>query len=383
MKNASFYFAVVCCIMSQVFIALDMGGSGILKLSWLLPFSFFILLRAKHLLNKKIVPYYMFLIVFVFYCACCEAVTGAIYIGADINNIFISIFILAISYAYGMNVQNIEKSLNKLAWSLFAASFAYGIAVYIKFLMGADMFSTIYAYDDKNSAAQIFLSACVILFTLYKPFNTIQKIIKYSLIAVLLYIIFILKSRATILGFFFIISYFTFAYKNKKVRYIFFGGILVIILFILINPSLYRTVVEGILFANRDSSDINSLSSGRVEQMGECIDMFISSPLIGIGNKYFDCFPVIILTQYGILGAIIVFVFLGRRIKECYCLLDKTNMLDLCAYLLMVTYLLDSLFEAQPPFGPGVKCFPLWMIWGIMLSNKNRNNIKTYIGKLY
>lgn len=379
MKNSSFYFAVVCCIISQIFKALDLEGSGILKLSWLIPFTIFILFRTKHIFSKTISQYYVFLIVFVFYCACCEAITGASYIGADINNISISIFILATSYAYGMNVQNIEKSLNKLAWSFFAASFVYGIAVYIKFLMGADMFSIIYAYDDKNSAAQIFLSACVILFTLYKPFNTMQKIIMYTLIALLLYIMFILKSRATLVGFFLVIGYFIFAYNNKKVRYILFGSILLIILFIVTNPSLYRTVVEGILFANRDSSDINSLSSGRVEQMRKCIDLFFSSPLIGIGNKYFDCFPVIILTQYGIIGATIVFVFLGRRIKECYSLLNKTNMLDLCAYLLMATYLLNSLFEAQPPFGPGVKCFPLWMIWGIMLSNKNRNRVKKCI----
>lgn len=136
---------------------------------------FLYLVKSKAFIKQKDSSILYVLDCVCFYCACCEAVTGAIYIGADINNIFISIFILAISYAYGMNVQNIEKSLNKLAWSLFAASFAYGIAVYIKFLMGADMFSTIYAYGDKNSAAQIFLSACVILFTLYKPFNTIQK----------------------------------------------------------------------------------------------------------------------------------------------------------------------------------------------------------------
>ena len=136
------------------------------------------------------------------------------------------------------------------------------------------------------------------------------------------------------------------------------------------SPTLYKTVVEGILFANRDASDLNSLSSGRVELLSSCIQLFLTNPFIGIGNKYFDCFPVIILTQYGMLGASIIFTFIGRVIKDCFCVLDKSNKLDLCAFLLMVTYLLDSLFEAQPPFGPGVKCFPLWMIWGIMLSNK-------------
>lgn len=378
MKNASFYFAIVCCIISQIFIALDMGGSGMLKLSWLLPFAFFLFSGVKIFFNKTLLPYYVFLIVFVFYCVFCEAFTSVSYIGADVNNICISISILAISYAYGKQNQNFEKSLTTLALLFFVASFAYGIVVYIKFLMGADMYSIIYAYDDKNSAAQIFLSASIILFTLYKPLGSVRKLTMYSFIAILLYIMIILKSRATLVGFFFVISYFAFVYKNKKVRYIFLGGILVIVIYILLNPSLYRTVVEGILFANRDSSDLNSLSSGRFDQMDKCIDLFLSSPLIGIGNKYFDCFPVIILTQYGIFGAVIIFTFLRKRIKECYCLLDKTNKLDLCAFLLMITYLLDCLFEAQPPFGPGVKCLPLWMVWGIMLSKKHMNKSENF-----
>lgn len=370
MKSLSFNFAVVCCLASQIFIALGIGYGEILKLSWLLPFLFYLISNANLFFIRAIIPYYIFVFVFILYCACCEAVTGVDYIGADINNICISIFILSISFVYGMSLDNFRKSLNKVALLFFVASFSYGIAVYLKYLIGADMFSIIYAYDDKNSAAQIFLSACIILFTLYRPSNIVKKIAVYSLIVILLYFMFILKSRATLLGFFFVVSYFTFAYKNKNVRYIFLIGVIAICICVLTNPSLYRTVVEGILFANRDADDLNSLSSGRVNQLGKCIDLFFSSPLIGIGNKYFDCFPIIILTQYGILGTFIVFTFLGKRIKECIHLLDKKNALDLCAFLLMITYLLDSLFEAQPPFGPGVKCFPLWMIWGIMLSSK-------------
>lgn len=373
MKSLSFYFAVACSIVSQVFIALEIGNSDLLKLSWFIPFVFYLLSNAKQFFDRILIPYYIFVLIFVFYCLCCEAVTNVSYIGADTYNICISIFILSVSYCYGMHVQSFKRSFNNLAFFFFVASLIYGISVYVKYLVGADMFSTVYAYGDKNSAAQIFLSACIILFTLFRPSNFAQKIVAYSLIVILLYVMFVLKSRATLLGFFFVLGYFTFVYKNKKVRYVFFLSIIAICIYILSNPSFYRTLVEGILFANRDSTDLNSLSSGRVEQLETCVDLFVSSPIIGIGNKYFDCFPVIILTQYGIMGAIIVFVFIANRIKECVYKLDLNNQLDLCAFLLMMTYMLNSLFEAQPPFGPGVKCFPLWMIWGIMLSTKVRS----------
>lgn len=373
MKSLSFYFAVACSIVSQVFIALEIGNSDLLKLSWFIPFVFYLLSNAKLFLDRILIPYYIFVLIFVFYCLCCEAVTNVSYIGADTYNICISIFILSVSYCYGMHVQSFKRSFNNLSFFFFVASLVYGISVYVKYLVGADMFSIVYAYGDKNSAAQIFLSACIILFTLFRPSNFAQKIVAYSLIVILLYVMFILKSRATLLGFFFVLGYFTFVYKNKKVRYVFFLAIIAMCIYILSNPSFYRTLVEGILFANRDSTDLNSLSSGRVEQLETCVDLFVSSPIIGIGNKYFDCFPIIILTQYGIMGAIIVFVFIANRIKECVYKLDLNNQLDLCAFLLMMTYMLNSLFEAQPPFGPGVKCFPLWMIWGIMLSTKVRS----------
>lgn len=373
MKSLSFYFAVACSIVSQVFIALEIGNSDLLKLSWFIPFVFYLLSNAKQFFDRILIPYYIFVLIFVFYCLCCEAVTNVSYIGADTYNICISIFILSVSYCYGMHVQSFKRSFNNLAFFFFVASLIYGISVYVQYLVGADMFSTVYAYGDKNSAAQIFLSACIILFTLFRPSNFAQKIVAYSLIVILLYVMFVLKSRATLLGFFFVLGYFTFVYKNKKVRYVFFLSIIAMCIYILSNPSFYRTLVEGILFANRDSTDLNSLSSGRVEQLETCVDLFVSSPIIGIGNKYFDCFPIIILTQYGIMGAIIVFVFIANRIKECVYKLDLNNQLDLCAFLLMMTYMLNSLFEAQPPFGPGVKCFPLWMIWGIMLSTKVRS----------
>lgn len=372
MVKLSYYTAIMACVLSQIAIVLDTGDSGLLKSLWLIPCGLLLFARGAAYFERPLIPSYVFAAVFFLYCMLCETVTPNQYVGADVNNIAISVFILAISYCFGRHVDIDGKTLRIIALVTFAASFIYGVFVYTTFLVGADMFSKMYAYDDKNSAAQIMSSACIMLFTLYKPDNRLLKLGTYALLAGLLLIIFLLKSRATLLGVFFVIAYFTFMYEDKRVRYVFLVCCSSIVIYILTNPDMYRTVVEGILFANRDATDMDSLSSGRVERLYWCIDQFFANPVIGIGNEYVDCFPVIILTQYGVIGASIVFVYLFGLVRDCR-ELDRSDNLALCAYLLLVTYLLDSLFEAQPPFGPGVKCFPLWMVWGLMLADKYNN----------
>ena len=79
MKSLCFYFAVACSIVSQVFIALEIGNSDLLKLSWFIPFVFYFLSNAKLFLDRILIPYYIFVLLFVFYCLCCEAVTNVSY----------------------------------------------------------------------------------------------------------------------------------------------------------------------------------------------------------------------------------------------------------------------------------------------------------------
>lgn len=44
----------------------------------------------------------------------------------------------------------------------------------------------------------------------------------------------------------------------------------------------------------------------------------------------------------------------------------------LIVYLLFMVYMINSLFEAYTPFGPGMKCFELWAFFGIALAEQKR-----------
>lgn len=77
--------------------------------------------------------------------------------------------------------------------------------------------------------------------------------------------------------------------------------------------------------------------------------------------------PIIMLFQYGIVGGLMIFSFLIYIGYYVTLRIDR-NSYNLIAFLLFWSFMLNSLFEAQPPFGPGVKCFLLWVFIGFALA---------------
>ncbi|WP_353654403.1 O-antigen ligase family protein [Muribaculum intestinale] len=181
-------------------------------------------------------------------------------------------------------------------------------------------------------------------------------------------VIFMLKSRATLCGFFFVVLFYIIKYNNFRIRATIGCLTILIVTYILCDSAAYEVVVEQIIFGNRDASDVNDLSSGRVYLMKQLLPGIYESPWFGSGNKYMDCFPIIMIAQYGIIGASIVFIFL-LYVASLISIKFKPRLnYNLATYLLFWAAMINSLFEANPPFGPGIKCFIIWMLFGISLS---------------
>ena len=90
-------------------------------------------------------------------------------------------------------------------------------------------------------------------------------------------------------------------------------------------------------------------------------------PWVGSGDYYVDCMPLNILTQYGICGLSIIFLFLYYMFHK----LKRAKQEDYIAtmtYILFFAFFINSLLEARPPFGPGVRSFTLWMMFGFSLA---------------
>lgn len=145
-------------------------------------------------------------------------------------------------------------------------------------------------------------------------------------------------------------------------------GTIMLIGFILINNNVYNNVVNGILLGARNANNLNDLSSGRLVRLLNNLPLLQNNLLLGIGIKYIDCFPFAMILQYGIVGASIIFGFIIKLSNYILLKIDTNNKIHLATFLLFVTYMINSLFEAQTPFGPGAKCFLLWMMLGFSLA---------------
>ena len=175
------------------------------------------------------------------------------------------------------------------------------------------------------------------------------------------------KSRATILGIGFVLSYFMFFHGSLKIRFIYSVIFVTIVVFILLNNTLYDIVINGILLGGRNIENLNDVSSGRVVLISNCLKGISENFWFGNGVRYMDCMPIIMLYQYGFWGAMFVFSFLffiGYYVSRC----TDRSPANLIAFLLFWCFMINSLFEAQPPFGPGIKCFLLWVFIGLALA---------------
>lgn len=367
---------IICSIISQLPQLLESGISTVLKLSWV-PLGLVVFKKAGKCFSDKILyPWYIFIGLFTLYLFFLTPLGDSSYFGTDYTNIILSTIICVVSYSfwYRYGSEDLVKILSVVIL-VTCIYFAYQLFIQSLQLLNLDSRSEI--FRAKNSAAQILLSAVLITFIFVKQQVGLLRTISYISIIFLIVIIFLLKSRATLVSLFFIIAYFIFLSKNKLYKYILISILILGIILLLTIPQLYHIIIENILFNNRDSTDLDDLSSGRLVLINNIWIRYLDTPILGLGNLYIDCMPFSILVQYGILGFIIVFTFLYKVYKITWNL-SKQSSIGECAYLLYVSYLVNSLFEAQPPFGPGAKCFFVWMFIGFAMANseKIKNRIK-------
>ncbi len=375
----SFLLAVFGSIISQIPTVLSSSWGNPLKYLWILPAFLLCFESPKEYLDRPIKWFLLFVLYFGLFGFVMEAFSLQHYLGRDMYNIMISFLIFSVSYKYWLDYGN-EKQIKLISFFILISGVLLAYFLYVDYLRGGNLLSRNFAYNKgKNSASMIIL--CSILISLLNFYNKKKwiNIVKYVFFAFMFYVVVLLRSRATFVGVIYIIYYFIFRIHNRKLTFsiLFLSAIAVI--WVMTHPSLYNTVVNGILLAGRDAEDLNELSSGRVYLLSEAWDIFKQNMWLGNGNMYMDCMPIVVLAQYGLIGASSIYVFLiflGIKVYKFF----KNDYIYLTSFLLFNVFLLNSLFEAQPPFGPGVKCFMLWMMLGFSFANikLKRKTIEKY-----
>lgn len=298
---------------------------------------------------------------FVFYLFVLQSFRGITYLSDDAVNMVISTAVAVVSFVFWHNYGS-RRTLRYVVLATLAGGLIVAAAGWINVLRFVSVTQYKYASIGKNSLGPILLSACIITIANIKLLNKPERWAAIAAMAFMMLVIFLLKSRATFVGIAFVTLFYVFRYVKQSTRFILVATLSAVVIMIFVVPEFYQLVVKNVIFANRDVHNLDSLASGRLTLIMRNITQVPSNLIWGIGAEYMDCFPLMQVVQFGVFGAAPVFWYLIRVGVLVSRRFDRRSPIGLCAFLLFWIFIINSLFEAQAPFGPGVKCFMLWMM---------------------
>ena len=338
------------------------------------------------LISKKIrfgdsTIYTIYMALFVLFCIN-TYIVGTINDVEFYNNHFFQPVIIASLVFFVSNILGYEISkedLKKICIAYFYSMAIISIPLFIFYLRGTDLSSSVYEYRyGKNEISVLIFCALVISLTIYQPKGFIQKLIRIIAIAFFVIDEIFLRARSVLLCLGLLICILIFCNNtiNKRARFISIASVFVILLVFYFNPNVYRNFISQIVYAGRDANSISDLSSGRSDTIITGIEIFLENPLFGVGKRgTIDCFYVSILASDGLLGlpgiimALMPFVWSIRNLKN-------HSDVDLCFFSIAASLFLISILEELAPFGPGTRCYILWLMWGILLVNNQGSGLK-------
>ena len=374
-KLVQFLFIITLTsgLISQLPILYQTQSAYILRSMWFVLFLFLLLFKSSSFFSSNLRIYYLFSILFSLYALSLHVLREPEYIDADVRNVLISLLVLTSSYVFWKHYGDYSILRVIAILSLFSGLFLAFDTSQTAFVDYDVLADSQYVFGSKNSMGMILLCIALLSFLILQPKNLIIKLLLYCSLLYIIYIIFLMKSRAVIVSFVFLILYFIMQSERKSTRIALLVITIGSLLIIINNQQIYNSLVNGILLNNQSLGDINSVSSNRIVLLRAAIRLIPDNFIFGIGSYYVDLMPVSMLLQFGIFGAIIIFLYLFFVTSRV--IASRNTYLGHIAFLLFIVIMINTLFEAQPPFGPGMKCFLLWMFIGFSLAENEEEHL--------
>lgn len=364
--------AVSCFLtnISQLPVLVATGRTQLLNTPiWIVVFVV-VLLRGKKQISKKTLRIYGVLIATIACLLIQSLVTTNDYFSSSILNcMLLSLFIYTIGEFSGKFLS--DDGIKVILASYVISTVVVSISIFVQyFSTGFHLTSRLYVYSSKNSISQIIFTAIVILLFFKSNKSRFINIIRIGAIIFEVLLLMILRSRASIVGFLFSILFVLLGKRfNKRLKYLFSTLIIAVAILMLINESFFNTLVNNILFAGRNLNDLDSLSSGRVSILASFPDRMQNHWITGIGSTYFECFPLSCILQFGVVCGFSLLVLSYSPIFFSL-KLNKSHFINAIFSLVCIGYIINSFFEGLAPIGPGVKCYYMWLMFGILVSRK-------------
>lgn len=232
--------------------------------------------------------------------------------------------------------------------------------------------SRVYGGLNKNSVGQILSTAATILMIgISSKKEKGNTLIRIGLSAFLIIILFLMRSRACILCFAAsVIIILLSRYTNKKVKRWIWAAVIGVLIVLLVNPNFRTILFTNILFANRDATSLDALTSGRISIYSQFASIMKDHELMGNGARYYESFYLSVIVQFGYpIG-----LYLWGYVFYMLHLIRKSQKYVGYGWLLVIisiSYSLNGIFEGLPPFGPGTKNFLLWLLFGFAITHAN------------
>lgn len=291
---------------------------------------------------------------------------------------FLVLYLKAVlSYVIGVGLY--KAFCQEARWKRFFVVYAVAVAIYMLYVFAnyfpgwSDWLSAqTYLFGSKNSFGQLVGAACLICFC-YAVSSDISRKWLFAIVPFLalgLFSLLIFQCRTSMIGVVVGIA----LILACKGQYKWIGLICIALALIYcLNPNVQDVVAHFLQTDKYD--DVDGLSSGRLGIWQLAIDRTEASPLIGLGSYYCDNFYICLYANWGAIGSALFLVLwiyriyknfsyagLSRRERMCH----GDSRLAMLVLGLTGFYLIESLFEGNPPLGPGACSFVFWLLCGYL-----------------
>lgn len=296
------------------------------------------------------------------YCLFMETFSSSNYLGGTyFRTLLIPLTVVITAETNASDISE-EEFVSILKWYV-AAAFVYAIYVNVTFFpsLSSWLNQVRYIFDDKNSAAQIWSSAALLALYVSSDQRTNRGWVWKGATIYLLVVIALSQCRTAILGLAVGYLFYIIVYAEKKVIHL--ASVVTMTIIALSVPKIYSYVYKVFFISNQYALNVDVFSSGRLRIFQEALTIIKDHFLTGIGNYYVDCSYLMIICETGIIGFVIIEFIWMTRIRHNIGIKTEDHLLHVLS-IITIFFIICSLLEGLPPFGPGVASFMFWFLSG-------------------
>lgn len=353
--------AIVCCIMAQIEAISSVARIAMYAI-WMALTGYMILChRGKVVLGgagKLMVTLFALLAVI--------CIVLSVFQGTHLNSSYLAALPIPILvYIVSYNLLNgfTREVINKLAIVYIWCTVALAVVLLVTYVPSyqAWMQAETYIMTQKNSAAQIFISAAFLAWFFVEKKTIFYKILYLIVGAILCVATAVFQCRTALLGLCLALGVYVLYYAKRK------GLILFLIIlaagYCISNDTIWGFFQQALMLEKYNSADLNTISSGRIGFYLEAFQAFESHVFFGTGIYHVDDLYICILAELGLVGMVCILPMWIQRIwLTVRGMRNKEDCLRKTLVLLTAFYFVESLLERLPPFGPGVCSFMFWIL---------------------